>query len=160
MNETHTTELQFPLASNEIRLLAELGFMAAASGQVAAASEIFESLIRLRPTKAFPYVGKAVSLLYVGSFSGAVELLMAATKVVEIDQEQIWIYLALAFQRSGLVVKAKKIFEHLLNSGELSNVDAIFVKAILNSDRNANARVPIPFPVAMKDSVPSFSAVI
>ena len=90
MNENHSTELQFPLASNEIRLLAELGFMAAASGQVAAATEIFEALIRLRPTKAFPYVGKAVAFLYVGSVTSAIELLSLASQIVETDQEQLW----------------------------------------------------------------------
>jgi tetratricopeptide (TPR) repeat protein len=153
-------ELQFPLASNEIRLLAELGFMAAASGQVATATEIFESLIRLRPTKAFPYVGKAVALLYVGSFPVAIELLAAATQVVETDQEQIWIYLALAFQRSGLVGKARIILNHLLDSGELSDIDATFVKAILKGDTKSEEGLPIPFPVSMNDTSPSFSVVI
>ena len=158
MNENHSTELQFPLASNEIRLLAELGFMAAASGQVAAATEIFEALIRLRPTKAFPYVGKAVAFLYVGSFTSAIELLSLASQIVETDQEQIWIYLALAFQRNGFVDKARKIFNHLLDSGELSDVDATFVKAILKSDRSADDGLPIPFSVAMNESSPSYSA--
>ena len=152
MNHHDITELQFPLASNEIRLLAELGFMAAASGQVAAATEIFDALIQLRPTKAFPYVGKAVALLYVGSFPAAIELLSAATQVVEADQEQIWIYLALAFQRNGIVDKARKIFNHLLDSGELSDVDATFVKAILKNDRSADDRPPKPFSLALNES--------
>ena len=160
MNEKQSTELQFPLTSNEIRLLAELGFMAAASGQVAAATEIFEALIRLRSTKAFPYVGKSVALLYVGSFTAAIELLAASTQVVETDQEQIWIYLALAFQRSGMVGKARKILDHLLNSGELSEVDEIFVKAILKSDSKSDEGLPIPFPVAMNESCTSFGSVI
>jgi len=160
MNHSHNTEPQFPLASNEIRLLAELGFMAAAYGQVAAATEIFDALIKVRPKKSFPYVGKAVALLYVGSFTAAIELLSAATQVVKTGQEQIWIYLALAFQRSGLVSKANKILEHLLNSGELSDVDEIFVKAILKSDSQVNEGLPTPFPVAVNESGQRLAVVI
>jgi tetratricopeptide (TPR) repeat protein len=152
MKNHDITELQFPLAGNEIRLLAELGFMAAASGQVAAATEIFESLIRLRPKKAFPYVGKAVALLYVGLFPAAIELLSAATQVVEADQEQIWIYLALAFQRNGFEDKARKILNHLLDSGELNDVDTTFVKAILKSDRSADDGLPKPFSLDLNES--------
>jgi predicted Zn-dependent protease len=160
MSHHDLTELQFPLASNEIRLLSELGFMAAASGQVAAATEIFEALICLRPTKSFPYVGKAVALLYVGSFPAAIDLLLAATQVVDADQEQIWIYLALAFQRSGYVAKSRKILNHLLDSGELSDVDATFVKAILKSDKNADLGLPKPYPIAVNDSRNSHTVVI
>lgn len=152
MKHHDITELQFPLASNEIRLLAELGFMAAASGQVAAATEIFEALIRLRSTKAFPYVGKAVALLYVGLFPAAIELLTAATQVVETHQEQIWIYLALAFQRNGFEDKARKILNHLLDSGELNDVDTTFVKAILKSDRSTDDGLPKPFSLALNES--------
>ena len=160
MNHTHTTKLQFPLASHEIRLLAELGFMAASSGQVATATEIFDALIRLRPTKAFPYVGKAVALLFVGSIPAAIELLSTASQLVETDQEQIWIYLALAFQRKGDLGKARKILDYLLNSGELSEVDVIFAKAILNSVKNAGLEQPQPFPVTAIESDRSFAIVI
>jgi lipoprotein NlpI len=134
--------------------------MAAASGQVAAATEIFEALVRLRPTKSFPYVGKAVALLYVGLFPAAIELLSAATQVVETDQEQIWIYLALAFQRNGFVVKARTILNYLLDSGELSDVDTTFVKAILNGDRSADHRLPKPCSFALNDSIHSLAVVI
>jgi predicted Zn-dependent protease len=152
MNHYHTTELQFPLASQEIRLLAELGFIAAASGQVVTATTIFDALIRLRSKKAFPYVGKAVALLYVGSIPSAIELLSRASKVVETDQEQIWIYLALAFQCMGDVGKARKILDYLLNSGELSEVDVIFAKAILKSEKNSGSEQPIPFPITAVES--------
>ena len=160
MNHHDLTDSQFPLASNEIRLLAELGFMSAANGQVSAATEIFDALIRLRPTKAFPYVGKAVALLFVGSIPAAIELLLAATQKVETDQEQIWIYLALAFQRNGVVDKARKILNHLLDSGELSDADATFAKAILKTDRNADLGLPKPFSVALNDSIHSLAVVL
>lgn len=159
MNHTHITELQFPLTSHEIRLLAELGFMAASSGQVTTATEIFDALISLRPTKAFPYVGKAVALLYVGSIPAAIELLSTSSKVVETDQEQIWIYLALAFQRMGDVVRARKILDYLLNSGELSEVDVIFAKAILKNEKNASSGQPKPFPITGVESHHSISVV-
>ena len=147
MIHSPSTESQFPLISNEIRLLAELGFMAAANGQVAVAIEIFDGLISLRPTKSFPYVGKAVALLYVGSFPAAIELLSAASQVVNTDQDQIWIYLALALQRSGNNDKAKKILEYLLKTDELSEVDVTLVKAILKSNRNVDQGLPKPFPL-------------
>ncbi len=157
MNHHDTTESHFPLVSNEIRLLAELGFMAAASGQVAIAIEIFDALICLRPKKAFPYVGKSIAFLYVGSIAAAVELLSAASQVVETDQEQIWIYLALAFQRMGDVGKARKILDYLLDSGELSEVDVIFAKSILNSNGGTDEGLPKPFPVTEMGASHSFS---
>lgn len=153
MNDHDITESQFPLAGNEIRLLAELGFMAAASGQVANATEIFDALIYLRPKKAFPYVGKSIAFLYVGLIIAAVDLLSVASQVVETDQEQIWIYLALAFQRMGDVGKARKILDYLLDSGELSEVDAIFAKSILNGNGGLDEGLPKPFPVAEKDAI-------
>ena len=157
MNHYDTTDSQFPLASNEIRLLAELGFMAAASGQLAIATEIFDSLIYLRPKKAFPYVGKSIAFLYVGLIAAAVGLLSAASQVVETDQEQIWIYLALAFQRMGDLAKARKILDFLLDSGELSKVDEIFARSILNGNSGADEGLPKPFPVAEMDTIHSLS---
>jgi len=157
MNHHDTTESQFPLAGNEIRLLAELGFMAAASGQVASAIEIFDALIYLRPKKAFPYVGKSIAFLYVGSITVAVELLSVASQVVETDQEQIWIYLALAFQRMGDLTKSRQILDYLLDSGELSEVDTIFARAILNGNSGADEGLPKPFPVAELAASHSFA---
>lgn len=51
------------LTAEDVRLLAEIGFLATGSGQHRAASDIFEALAVLRPVSAVPYLGLATTCL-------------------------------------------------------------------------------------------------
>lgn len=51
------------LAPEEVQLLTALGFAAAGAGLWRNASTVFEGLVKLRPHRAFPYIGQAVVLL-------------------------------------------------------------------------------------------------
>ena len=51
------------LAPDEVQLLTALGFAAAGAGLWRNAASVFEGLARLRPHRAFPYIGQAVVLL-------------------------------------------------------------------------------------------------
>lgn len=58
--------LTHPLQSDDVRLMTEVGMVAAASGQHGSAVTIFEALLRLRPRRAFPYIGLATTFLNEG----------------------------------------------------------------------------------------------
>jgi len=51
------------LAAADLRLLADIGFVATGCGQHRAASDIFEALAVLRPASAVPYLGLATTCL-------------------------------------------------------------------------------------------------
>jgi hypothetical protein len=54
----------WPLRSEDIRLLAEVGFLASARGDLQAAGPIFALLEQCRPALAAPYVGMALAQLH------------------------------------------------------------------------------------------------
>lgn len=56
------TESALP-GSDDIRLLTEIGFLAAGRGDLARAEAIFSALVLLRPDKAFAHVGLAMALM-------------------------------------------------------------------------------------------------
>lgn len=51
------------LTSSDVRLLSDIGFVAACSSQRERAVQIFQALTLFRPLKAFPYLGLAVANL-------------------------------------------------------------------------------------------------
>lgn len=51
------------LTSSDVRLLSDIGFVAACSGQLERAVQIFQALTLFRPLRAFPYLGLAVANL-------------------------------------------------------------------------------------------------
>lgn len=58
------TECPQVLAADEVRLLSEIGFLAAASPVLQGESErLFRQLAELRPRRAFPYIGLATGWL-------------------------------------------------------------------------------------------------
>ena len=66
---------QPPLDGAEIRLLTELGFLAAGAGQLDRAEDIFRALVHLRPRRAFGYVGWAMAYMNTGRLQEAVSVL-------------------------------------------------------------------------------------
>lgn len=89
------------LKSNEIRLLTAIGFMSARTGLIEQASKIFESLLILRPQKAFPYVGLALSNLCVGQPERAVAILREQGLRVLPNDIELNFWLAIALHYSG-----------------------------------------------------------
>jgi len=76
-----------PLDGEEIRLLTELGFVAAGAAQIRRAEEIFRALVLLRPQRAFPYVGWALAHLNVGQAQEAVSVLDRARAALGTAQD-------------------------------------------------------------------------
>ena len=63
------------VTSEQVRLLTEVGMVAAGRGFPRQAREIFEGLRILRPERPFPYVGLAVASLNAGDANEAVRIL-------------------------------------------------------------------------------------
>lgn len=138
--------LQDPLTSEEIRLLAELGFMAGLSGQVVPALKIFQALSSLRSESAFPYLGMAVAWLSVGAFQTAVELLEDSLLHVQSEKEELLLYLALAFKRAGSLARSNKILLSLINSDRLNVVQEKLALAIRDEDLRSFRAPGFPEP--------------
>ena len=68
------------LGTEEVRLLAELGFIAARRGLHKEAQAIFVALKQLRPGRAVPIIGLAVDAFYRGKFQEAVQILESELK--------------------------------------------------------------------------------
>lgn len=91
-----------PLNSEEIRLLTEVGFLAAALGNVPRAETIFCALERVRPTRAFPYVGLATCYMNAARPDDAVRALdRGAPSVTPDDFAVLEALRALALQLAG-----------------------------------------------------------
>lgn len=86
----------------DIRLLTEVGFLAAARADVKRAEAIFSALALLRPDRSFAYVGLAMAYLNSDRPEEAVALLARAIPVVrEQDQSELQSVRALALQLAG-----------------------------------------------------------
>ncbi len=88
--------------SNEVRLLAEIGFLAAARGDVSRAQRIFGALECIRPACAAVYVGLASAFLNRGGFDEALRILDRGLLFVEpADARVLHAFRALAFELAG-----------------------------------------------------------
>lgn len=90
-----------PLSSEEIRLLTEVGMVLAGAGRLAPAVSLFEALEGLRPTRAFPYVGKAMALLNGGRGEEACQCLRRAQECVGEELPTIEAFLGLSLHLTG-----------------------------------------------------------
>jgi hypothetical protein len=70
------------LTSADIRLLSDIGFVAACSSQREHALQIFQALTLFRPLKAFPYLGLAVANLNAKRPSEALQALALGRRVL------------------------------------------------------------------------------
>lgn len=75
-----------PLDTDEVHLLTEIGFLAAARADVPRAEVIFGALERVRPRRGFPYVGLAVSYLNAQRADDAVSALNRGGACVGVDE--------------------------------------------------------------------------
>lgn len=82
--------------SEEIRLLAELGFMGGNLGHSLEATSIFQSMETLRPGAVFIELGHAMARMGKGDYRGAAERLANSSIVKHPDDEDLRILLAWA----------------------------------------------------------------
>jgi len=100
--------------SQDVRLLTEIGFLAAVKGDVMRAEKIFSALLLFRPGKAFAHVGLAVALMNAGRAGDAVAHLTAATPDPGEDAEMVQTMLGLALQLDGRSHQSQQVLRKLV----------------------------------------------
>ena len=97
------------LDADEARLLAEIGMLAAEAGDVARADAIFGALRRLRPGRAYPYVGLVLARLAAGRAGEAVRLLEDAGIDDPDERGILHAWRGLALQVMGRAAESRKV---------------------------------------------------
>ena len=148
------TEPQFPLVSEEIRLLAELGFAAINAGYVVPALGIFHNLRVLRPEHAFSYIGIALSHMAIGSFDEALTCLSDADLVVTVERDDLQLYRGLASALSGNLVAADRILTELLKENGLDDKQRFFLNTLLQKKHllTGATRWPTPAKISLNQA--------
>lgn len=104
------------MQSEDIRLLTEVGFLAAARGDLQRAGVIFGALERLRPAAGFPYIGLAVAMLNAGKPDAAVhELDNGLLHVPLADAPELHAFRGLALQKAGRQSESLRAFRQAGN---------------------------------------------
>lgn len=105
------------LSAAHAHLLTEVGFLAAAAGDVVHAEPIFGALLAFRPLRAFPRVGLGVAWMNAGRHASAVSLLEAAPSDMP-DEERglLDFWRAVALQKAGRSAESTKLLQRLLES--------------------------------------------
>ncbi len=148
------TEPQFPLASEEIRLLAELGFAAVNAGYVVPAMGIFHNLRVLRPEHAFSYIGIALSHMAIGSFDEALTCLSDAALVVTVERDDLQLYRGLASILSGNLVTGDRILLELSKGNGLDDRQRFFLTTLLQKKHllTGATRWPTPAKISLNQA--------
>ena len=89
------------ITSDDVRLLAAIGFLSAKSGCVAPAIRIFESLIKLRPGAVFPFIGLSIAYMAVGMNQDSLYVLTERAALAGSDDEVLYLWRSLAFHQLG-----------------------------------------------------------
>ena len=103
-------ENQYLLDSDNIHLLTEVGFLAAARADVNRAEAIFGALASIRPDRSFSYIGLAMAYLNSNRPEEAVAVLAQGTKVVMAqEQGELQAVRALALQMAGRSAESQRV---------------------------------------------------
>lgn len=88
--------MAFDLAADDLRLLAEIGFLGIGRGRAAEAEVIFALLRRMRPDQEAGHVGGALAAMAAGRLDQAAQMLRSAPQT-----ESVLAFRALVHERAG-----------------------------------------------------------
>lgn len=142
------------LDSDEIRTLTEIGFLAAGNGYVDQAQRIFNALRLIRPDRAFPLIGLAVTFMNARQIPRAVRLLESVILTCPAEQAQRNAWLGFALQQNGHQHASHQLLETVLANASSGNPDAdpqlaALARALLDRNSTTMARpstADIPTP--------------
>jgi Flp pilus assembly protein TadD len=101
------------LLPDDARMLTEVGFLAAASGDVPRAERIFGALARLRPGRAYPSVGLAVAWMNAGRAADAVATLEKAQTTDPEERATLDAWRGFALQLAGRTGESRRVLDTL-----------------------------------------------
>jgi predicted Zn-dependent protease len=142
---TGDTTLKFPdevLAADEIRLLAEIGFMACGAGHARAARNLFEGLRVLRPRHAFPYIGLALARLGAGAYDEAVRILRDEGLAANPGNDEIQVFLGLALNMAKRPSESARVLEEVLKKAVDESPEVILARRLLGQHGGASPEAP------------------
>jgi Flp pilus assembly protein TadD len=107
------TDSTQPLDSDALRLLAEIGFMGAQSGQAPAARALFDALAVLRPQSTLPHIGLSMAAAGANKHQEGVRILREALKKHAGDVE-LTAFLGLALHAAGETAQARRMMNTVI----------------------------------------------
>lgn len=102
------------LEAGEVRLLTEIGFLAAGRGDIARASAIFSALALVRPGRAFAHVGLAMAYLNTNQATEAVRVLAQAKTDKPEEQQTLDVWRGVALQLAGHRDESIRLLRHVV----------------------------------------------
>ncbi len=135
-----------PITSEEVKLLAQIGFLAATSGYVVPAIRLFEGLRVLRPGQAFPFIGLALARMTVGAFQDAARVLREEGLRAVPENEEIQIYLGLALALAKQPQDAQRLLNTLLENNHIDAPELQLAKSIQSQIEGHAAQKMHPKP--------------
>ncbi len=131
-------ETAFVLEADDVRLLTEVGFLAAASGDLARTRAIFTALQLARPGRAFPRIGLAVGLMNAGRASEAAHLLGESVGENAEEQTLLDAWRGLALQLAGHGAESRRVLEDAAQTGDTEG--ARLARGLLGQDDRMTVR--------------------
>ena len=103
------TMTDLPLQSDDLRLIAEIGFIGAECGQVSAARALFEGLRELRPDSTLPFIGLAMADMGSNRAADAVRMLREEALKAHPDDPELMTFLGWALQGAKQASESHKV---------------------------------------------------
>jgi predicted Zn-dependent protease len=128
-----------PLDRDAMRLIAEIGFIGAQSGQPAAARAIFESLSVLRPDSTLPHIGLAMADLAADRPQDAARTLRDKGLKQHPADPELMAFLGLALHSAGQSAEAQKILSAVVEQHSPSTAPYVRMAGKLLSIDKGNA---------------------
>jgi hypothetical protein len=102
------------LTRDELRQLAEIGFLACGARNVRAAQAIFEALRVLQPERAYPYLGLAMARMSADDPDGAVRILREQGLPLNPLDEDLHVFLGIALRAAKRRGESDRVLGNLL----------------------------------------------
>ena len=106
------------LDPDDVNLLTQIGFLAAARGDAKRAEVIFGALLRVRAERAFAHVGLAMTWLNAGRAGDAVAHLRNVRLADKEDNDLVQAFLGLALQLDARASEAQRVLTSVAQTAE------------------------------------------
>ena len=156
MQESNQLRDQFPLSSDEIRLIADVGFMAATGGHAVPSIRLFEGLRTLRPHHSFPYIGLSLARMTVGACNDAVRILREEGLEALPDDEDIQLYLSLALHLAKQQQESQRLLSKFLKNEAIDPAQQSLAKTVLAQSDGTAALDNRPVPAKVVELTEAF----
>lgn len=108
-----SSESAIVLAAADAKLLTEIGFLAADQGDVVRADAVFDALCRLRPGRAYPWLGKTLARFHAGRADDAAMFLERVLCQDKDENAMLQAWRGLALQLAGHSAQSRTLLERV-----------------------------------------------